>query len=143
MDLAAAEVHRIVQSEDLVQNASRMGKYLGSLLKQKLGNNRYIGDIRGRGLFWGIEFVKDKSSKAPFDRELDIAMLVHQKGVDLNDNGGILLYPGTGSVDGKFGDHILIAPPYNVTMDDIDLIVDLTSMAIEAAFEELADKLAN
>lgn len=51
---AAAEVHRIIQSEDLVHNVSRMGKYLGSLLKQKLGHHRYVGDIRGRGLFWGV-----------------------------------------------------------------------------------------
>lgn len=68
-------------------------------------------------------------------------MLVHQKGLSLGTNYGILLYPGSGSVDGRLGDHILIAPAYNVTMDDIDLIVDLAVMAIEAAFEELADRL--
>ncbi|KAL7949185.1 pyridoxal phosphate-dependent transferase [Trichoderma barbatum] len=139
---AAAEVHRIMQSEDLVHNASRMGKYLGSLLKQKLGHHRYVGDIRGRGLFWGIEFIKDKDSKAPFDRELDIAMLVHQKGLGLTESNGILLYPGSGTVDGKLGDHILIAPPYNVTTGHVDLIVNLAVTAIEAAFEELADQLA-
>ncbi|KAL6822394.1 pyridoxal phosphate-dependent transferase [Trichoderma camerunense] len=139
---AAAEVQRIIQKEDLVHNASFMGKYLGSLLKEKLGHHRYVGDIRGRGLFWGLEFVKDKDSKTPFDRELDIGMLVHQKGLGLSGNSGILLYPGNGTVDGNVGDHILIAPPYNVTMVDIDLIVDLTVMAIEAAFEDVADRLA-
>jgi adenosylmethionine-8-amino-7-oxononanoate aminotransferase len=51
---AAAEVQRIIQKEDLVHNASFMGKYLGSLLKEKLGHHRYVGDIRGRGLFWGV-----------------------------------------------------------------------------------------
>lgn len=51
---AATEVHRIIQEEKLVDNASRMGKYLGSLLQKKLGHHRYIGDIRGRGLFWGV-----------------------------------------------------------------------------------------
>lgn len=69
-------------------------------------------------------------------------MLVHQKGLGLSGSSGILLYPGNGTVDGKVGDHILIAPPYNVTMIDIDLIVDLTVMAIEAAFEDVADRLA-
>ncbi|KAL7952293.1 pyridoxal phosphate-dependent transferase [Trichoderma compactum] len=139
---AAAEVQRIIQREDLVHNVSFVGNYLESLLKAKLGHHRYVGNIRGRGLFWGIEFVKDKSPKAPFDRELDIAMLVHQKGLGLSGNSGILLYPGNGTVDGKVGDHILIAPPYNVAMIDIDLIVDLAVMAIEAAFEDVADRLA-
>ncbi|RFU79731.1 plp-dependent transferase [Trichoderma arundinaceum] len=134
---AAAEVQRIIQKERLVANAFRMGKYLESLLKQKLGHHNNVGDIRGRGLFWGIEFVKDKATKAPFDRELDVGMRVHQKGLSLNANHGILLYPGSGSVDGKLGDHILIAPAYNVTMSHIDEIVDLTVQAVEAAFEEL------
>lgn len=68
-------------------------------------------------------------------------MLVHQKGLRLSENDGILLYPGNGSVDGTLGDHILVAPPYNVTTNHIDLIVDLTIKVIEAAFEELADRL--
>ncbi|KAL7928623.1 pyridoxal phosphate-dependent transferase [Trichoderma chlorosporum] len=139
---AAAEVYRIIQREGLVHNVSLMGKYLESLLKQKLGHHRYVGDIRGRGLFWGIEFVKDRDSKTPFDRNLDVAMLVHQKGLCLSENNGILLYPGNGTVDGKFGDHILLAPPYNVTTNHIDSIVDFTVKAIEAAFEELADRYA-
>lgn len=87
--------------------------------------------------------MKDKASKAPFDRELDIGMLVHQKGLSLTEDGGIMLYPGAGSVDGILGDHILIAPPYTVTTSQIDLIVDLTVMAIEAAFGELAGRLPN
>ncbi|ETR97929.1 aminotransferase, class III [Trichoderma reesei RUT C-30] len=140
---AAAAVHRIIREEGLVDNVLHMGRYLESLLKQKLGHHRYVGDIRGRGLFWGIEFVKDKASKAPFDRELDIGMLVHQKGLSLTEDGGIMLYPGAGSVDGILGDHILIAPPYTVTTSQIDLIVDLTVMAIEAAFGELAGRLPN
>ncbi|KAL7812301.1 Adenosylmethionine-8-amino-7-oxononanoate aminotransferase-like protein [Trichoderma gracile] len=138
---AAAEVHRIIQGEGLLDNVLRMGKYLESLLKQRLGHHRYVGDIRGRGLFWGIEFVKDKASKTPFDRELDVGMLVHQKGLSLTEDGGIMLYPGAGSVDGILGDHILIAPPYNVTTSQIDLIVDLTVMAIEATFRELEGRI--
>ncbi|KAL6871680.1 adenosylmethionine-8-amino-7-oxononanoate aminotransferase-like protein [Trichoderma longibrachiatum] len=134
---AAAEVHRIILGEGLVDNALQMGKYLESLLKQRLGHHRHVGDIRGRGLFWGIEFVNDKAFKTPFDRDLDVAMLVHQKGLSLTEDGGIMLYPGSGSVDGTLGDHVLLAPPYNVTTSQIDLIVNLTVLAIEAAFGEL------
>ncbi|PTB62785.1 adenosylmethionine-8-amino-7-oxononanoate aminotransferase-like protein [Trichoderma citrinoviride] len=140
---AAAEVHRIILKEGLVDNVRHMGEYLGSLLKKRLGHHRHVGDVRGRGLFWGIEFVKDKASKAPFGRELDVGMLVHQKGLSLTEEGGILLYPGSGTVDGTLGDHILIAPPYNVRKSHIDLIVDLTVMAIEAAFGELECRLQN
>lgn len=81
--------------------------------------------------------MNDKAFKTPFDRDLDVAMLVHQKGLSLTEDGGIMLYPGSGSVDGTLGDHVLLAPPYDVTTSQIDLIVNLTVLAIEAAFGEL------
>lgn len=135
---AALQVQQIIQQEGLLDNVTNMGRYLERCLKQRLGNHRYVGDIRGRGLFWGIEFVKDKVTKAPFDRKLDICMAIHNRGLSLSSNKGILVYPGNGTADGVLGDHILIAPAYTVTREQINLIVDLTVTAIEATFADLA-----
>ncbi len=77
---AALEVQRIIQDDDLIANVRRQGTYLGKLLQQKIGSHWAIGDIRGKGLFWGIEFVKDKSTKAAFDPSEGIAMGIHELG---------------------------------------------------------------
>lgn len=82
-----------------------------------------------------IEFVQDRATKKPFDPKLAVAMAVHKKG--MQPDYSISLYPGTGTVDGKVGDHILIAPAYNVTERDIEVIVDLTAKVIEDVFSEM------
>jgi adenosylmethionine-8-amino-7-oxononanoate aminotransferase len=132
---AAAEVQRIIQEEDLVRNVSEMGTLLGRGLKERLEGHPYVGDIRGKGLFWGIEFVRDRKTKKPFDPKLGVAMAVHQKGME--EKYSISIYPGTGTVDGKVGDHVLIAPAYNVTREDIEKIVDLAAKVIEEVFDEM------
>ncbi|KAF2466378.1 PLP-dependent transferase [Lindgomyces ingoldianus] len=131
---AALEVQRIIREENLVENVSRMGTLMSSMLKQRLDAHPHVGNIRGKGLFWGIEFVRDKETKEPFDPSLGIAMRVHQKGIDPPYN--ISIYPGSGTVDGKSGDHVLISPAYNVTEADIRLIVDTTARVIEDFFAE-------
>lgn len=142
---AALEVQNIVREENLLANVKEMGAYLGDLLRQRLGEHKHVGDIRGRGLFWGvspsyvttwnnktdcrqIEFVADKATKAPFPAEKKIAPSVH--GVALTDHS-ISLIPSTGMVNGKDGDIVQLAPPYNVTREEIDLIVERISAAIE------------
>lgn len=132
---AAAEVQRIIYEEDLVRNVSEMGTLLERGLKERLGGHPYVGDIRGKGLFWGIEFVRDRKTKKPFDPKLGVAMAVHQKGME--EKYSISIYPGTGTVDGKVGDHVLIAPAYNVTREDIEKIVDLAAKVIEEVFDEM------
>ena len=77
---AAAEVQRIIREDDLVTNVRKQGKLLGKLLKEKVGNHWAIGDIRGQGLFWGIEFVVDKSTKEPFEPSEAVAMSIHEMG---------------------------------------------------------------
>ena len=78
-----------------------------------------------------MEFVKDKASKEPFDPTVGLATAIHDEGLALDP--GVMLYPGRGSVDGRRGDHIIIAPPYNVTEEQIDLIINGTWQAIENA----------
>ncbi|KAI4731434.1 aminotransferase, class III [Aureobasidium sp. EXF-10728] len=131
---AALEVLRVIQEEKLVQNVAAMGEKLEELLKQKVLPLPHVGNVRGKGLFWGIEFVKDKTSKEPFDPKDNVAMGIHEKG--LSDPHNITLYPGSGTVDGKIGDHILLAPAYNVTADVIELIVQKTARVIEEYFQK-------
>ncbi|RPB03321.1 aminotransferase [Choiromyces venosus 120613-1] len=130
---AALEVQRIVREQSLVSNVARMGKYLSNLLKSKLGDHPYVGDIRGKGLFWGLEFVENKTTKEPFDPKLGVSMRVFQKGMDT----GMSFYPGNGTADGVKGDHVLIAPMYDVTEEDCDFIVGKVLGVIEAVFEEI------
>lgn len=77
---AALEVQRVIEDQDLIANVRKQGALLGKLLKQKLGAYSAVGDIRGKGLFWGIEFVSRKSSKEPFEPSEAIAMGIHELG---------------------------------------------------------------
>ncbi|KAL0259534.1 hypothetical protein SLS55_005271 [Diplodia seriata] len=135
---AAAQVQRIIRDDSLCENVKKMGVYLEKLLKQRLADHPNVGDIRGRGLFWGIEFVKDKATKEPFDLGSGVAMGVHEKGME--PKYSISVYPGTGTADGKSGDHVLLAPAYNVTEADVEKIVDLTTGVITEFFGELQGK---
>ena len=78
---AALEVQRIIRDEDLVANVRRQGALLGKLLKERLGAHWAVGDIRGRGLFWGVEFVLSKATKAPFSPSEGVAMGIHELGM--------------------------------------------------------------
>ncbi|MCJ1310504.1 hypothetical protein MMC25_004168 [Agyrium rufum] len=128
----ALEVQRIIESENLLENVRIQGKHLESRLRKLLTSHENVGDIRGRGLFWGIEFVKNKATKEPFETSRGIALAVHNQ--SLQQDPGIMIYPGTGSVDGKRGDHIIIAPPFNIKAEDIDVIVDAVKSAIDTVF---------
>lgn len=130
---AALEVQRIVRSEDLIHNVAGMGRLLGEGLKYNLDNHPYVGDIRDRGLLWAIEFVRDKASKDPFHSEDRIAISIRQLGLQAGHS--ISLQPGGGSVDGVRGDHILLAPPYNVTEREIQQIIAKTTGVILDFFE--------
>ncbi|KAH8755651.1 pyridoxal phosphate-dependent transferase [Diaporthe sp. PMI_573] len=132
---AALEVQRIIREDRLVENVSKRGAFLGETLKYYLELHPHVGDIRGRGLFWGIEFVKDKATKEPFESALGVA----QRVVDLAISSpfDMTVYPGRGCVDGVRGDHIILAPSYIVTEEDIERIVETVSDVIDEVFFEL------
>jgi adenosylmethionine-8-amino-7-oxononanoate aminotransferase len=77
---AALEVQRIIRDDDLVSNVRVQGKLLGQLLHDKLSSHPHVGNIRGQGLFWGIEFVQDKATRTPFDPLLAVGMGIHELG---------------------------------------------------------------
>ncbi|KAH6693670.1 aminotransferase class-III [Plectosphaerella plurivora] len=130
---AALEVQRIIREENLVENVKETGELLGNLLHKHLDGHPNVGDVRGKGLMWGIEFVADKAVKEPFPLETGVANRLHVKGLEL----GISLYPGTGTKDGVVGDHVLVAPAYTSTKEEIHDIVAKVQEVIEETFQEL------
>jgi adenosylmethionine-8-amino-7-oxononanoate aminotransferase len=125
---AALAVQRVIRDEGLLGRADVAGARLRALLTARFGNHSNVGDIRGRGLLQAIELVADRSTKAAFDPDLAL----HQRAKAEAFARGLLIYPGGGTVDGRSGDHILLAPPYNVSDDELDMIVDLLADTIDA-----------
>ncbi|KAF1941334.1 class III aminotransferas-like protein [Clathrospora elynae] len=126
---AAYEVQQVIKDEGLVENCRKMGIYLGERLRDRLGVHKNVGEIRGRGLVWAIELVQDRVTKAPFPVQTKVAPTIHAAGLQ---KFAIALLPGGGVVDGMNGDLVVLAPPYTITREDVDLIVEHTAKAIES-----------
>ena len=126
---AALEVQRIIREDNLLSNVQAMGKRLETALTERFGNHRHVGDIRGRGLFWAIELVADRAIKTPFDPALKMNERVKQAAFERCLSG----YPMGGTIDGKRGDHYIVAPPYIVTAAEIDTIVERLGDAVDKA----------
>jgi adenosylmethionine-8-amino-7-oxononanoate aminotransferase len=134
---AGRAVLKVMQREKLVSAAddSRAGS-AAALLKmalETLRDEKTVGDVRGIGLLWGIEFVADKASKKPFPPDLNFAGRVGQAAM----KRGLMVYPVQGCVDGVAGDHILIAPPAVITSEEIGRAVEQLGEAIEEAAADL------
>ena len=129
----ALAVVRTVVKEDLLTNVRRMGSALEARLRDAFGTHPNVGDIRGRGLMWALELVKDRASKEPFDPMLRLHARIREAAFD----SGLLCYPGGGCVDGVLGDHILLAPPYNVREGHLDEMVDKLARALAAALSQV------
>jgi len=125
---AALAVQNVIEEEQLLDRVKEAGDRLMTLLNQRFGNHPNIGEIRGRGLLLALELVEDRATKAPFDP----ALAMHQRAKSEAFERGLLIYPSGGTVDGRRGDHILLAPPYNVTDDELDVIVDLLADTLDA-----------
>jgi len=132
---AALEVQRIIQDDQLLANVTKQGRYMEKRLKAVLGDHPCVGDIRGRGLFWGIEFVKDKTTKEPFEPELGIANKIQELAISHPYN--LAVYPGIGTADGYRGDHIMLAPTYYVTKKEVNYIVNVLSIVVEIVFKNI------
>ena len=134
----ALAVQKIVQRDGLVERCKRMGFVLEDLLRKKLGGKKYVGDIRGRGLFWGIEFVRDRASRDAFEPTLEFGVRVQKKALEL----GVAVYPGIATIDGVKGDHVILAPPYTVTHEELEMIVDILEKAYDLIELELENPRA-
>lgn len=118
---AALAVQKVIERDRLLDNVQERGVQLRAELHAALSNHPNIGDIRGRGLMVGIEFVADKQTKAPLNHQNK----THAKLRKVAMEKGLLMYPMGGTVDGVHGDHILLAPPFICTAADISRIVEL------------------
>jgi adenosylmethionine-8-amino-7-oxononanoate aminotransferase len=125
---AALAVQKVIQREGLLSRVNEAASTLSNLLTARFGNHPNVGDIRGRGLLLALEVVEDRATKAPFDSSLTI----HQRTKSEAFDRGLLIYPGGGTIDGRSGDQILLAPPYNVTDTELETIVDLLGQTMEA-----------
>ncbi|WDV44315.1 aspartate aminotransferase family protein [Clostridiaceae bacterium M8S5] len=128
----ANKVIEIMERESYVENAAKQGDYLMEKI-QDLFKYPIVGDIRGKGLMIGIEFVKNQQTKEPFDTSIGVKSKILNNCMD----EGLIVYPGGGSVDGVRGDHILIAPPVNITKEEIDLLFERLEAGIKKTCEEV------
>lgn len=126
---AALAVQTIIERDRLVERVFSAGAQFGEHLRRVLGAHPHVGDIRGRGFFWGVELVRDRESKAPFDPALKLHAQVKKQAMSL----GLMVYPMGGTVNGCDGDHILLAPPFVASDAELAHIVELLAEAIAAS----------
>ncbi|WP_439519230.1 aspartate aminotransferase family protein [Hydrogenophaga sp.] len=129
---AALAVQRVIERDGLLAQVRVRGAQLHGLLQQAFGDHPHVGDIRGRGLFWGIELVADRHSKQPFDSKHKLHASIKSKAMA----NGVLVYPMGGTVDGRCGDHVLLAPPFISTPGELAQIVERLSGAIDLAIAQ-------
>lgn len=126
---AALAVQRVIERDHLLAQVRHRGDHLRQALLARLGEHPHVGDIRGRGLFMGVELVQDRGRQAPFDPALKLHASIKAQAM----RNGLLCYPMGGTVDGRQGDHVLLAPPFIASEADLDQIVDLLAVSINAA----------
>ena len=126
---AALAVQQTIRDDDLLPRVRAIGEVLEQRLTERFGNHRHVGDIRGRGLFRAIELVADRSTKATFDP----ALKLHAKIKAAAFARGLACYPMGGTIDGVHGDHVVLAPPYIVSEDEIDSLTERLAGAVDDA----------
>lgn len=124
---AALAVQRTIAEDRLLDNVLARGEQLRARLRETLGDHPNVGDIRGRGLFVGVEFVADRETKAT----LDPALKMHARLKSTAMQNGLLIYPMGGTVDGVRGDHVLFAPPFICSAQDIDRMVERFAESVQ------------
>ncbi len=126
---AALAVQRVIQREGLLAQVRERGAFLQAQLQETFGAHPHVGDIRGRGLFWGIELVADRASRRWFDPQRKLHARIKSEAMA----EGLMVYPMGGTVDGQHGDHVLLAPPFISSEAELAVIVQRLHTAIERA----------
>nr|HPK33279.1 aminotransferase class III-fold pyridoxal phosphate-dependent enzyme [Ottowia sp.] len=130
---AALAVQQVIQRDGLLAKVREDGAAFGQMLQGALGDHPAVGDVRGRGFFWGVELVQDRASKQPFDPALKLNAKLKQDAMAR----GLLCYPMGGTVDGLHGDHVLLAPPFTATRDELQRIATLLAESVDAVTASL------
>jgi adenosylmethionine-8-amino-7-oxononanoate aminotransferase len=131
---AALAVQRQIKSRDLLTRVRKLGVGLEARLVERFGNHPHVGDIRGRGLFLALEFVADRATKAPFDPSRKLNATIKQAAMAR----GLMCYAMGGTIDGRRGDHIMLAPPYIIDDSQLDEIVDKLGAALDDSLARLS-----
>lgn len=131
---ASLAVQKYIEENNLLENVRLRGQELKDALYAQFGQHPQIGDIRGRGLFVGLELVSDRAMKEPFDPSKKLHARVKAAAMD----EGLMCYPMGGTIDGRRGDHILLAPSFITTSDQITEIVEKLDRAISSGLKEIA-----
>ncbi len=121
---------KILQQENLIERADRIGNVLGDKLKHKLSDRHHVADVRGLGMFWGVELVEDKDALQPFPRKAQVAERIWQSVFQK----GVIIYKSFG-LAGSDGDALIIAPPFTITEKDIDFLVDSLAQGMAETIE--------
>jgi adenosylmethionine-8-amino-7-oxononanoate aminotransferase len=125
----ALAVQQVIERDHLLANVQARGQQLMALLRARFDAHPHVGDVRGRGLFVGIELVADRASKATFDP----ARKLHAQIKAAAFANGLCVYPMGGTIDGLHGDHVLLAPPFICTEQDIETIVERLATSVDQA----------
>jgi len=128
---AALAVQRVLARDQLVERCARQGERLRTKLDDAFRDHPFVGDVRGRGLFQAVELVADRSTMTPFDPALRLHARVKRAALDV----GLMCYPMGGTIDGARGDHVLLAPPFIISDDELDLLIERLVEAVDSAVE--------
>lgn len=128
---AGVAVLKAFEDRNLLDNVQKMGELLKNTLNERFSNHKHIGDIRGKGLFLGVELVQNKETKECFDPKLQLFAQIKSTAKEL----GLLCYPMGGTDFGKAGDHILLAPPFIINEVQVQELVDKLELAINKSLE--------
>lgn len=128
---ASLAVQKEIEKKNLIEKVNKQGERLMSTLEDKFADHPHVGDIRGRGLFIGLEIVKDRAKKTPFTAEENIQTRI--KAAAMED--GLMIYAMPGTIDGRKGGHIMLAPPFIINNSQIDEL----SSKLDSAFKSVLD----
>lgn len=130
----ANAVLKVWEKAGLTENAATQGRYLRQKLEELQQKHPMVGDVRGIGLMQGLEFVQDRETREPFPPGLGVARRISDTAVE----EGLVVYPGTGSVDGVAGDHILVTPPLIITREQVDELAEKLDRTLARVAGQLA-----
>jgi len=130
---ASLAVQQVIEKDNLLDNVKKMGKLLESKLRSCFEGHPNVGDIRGRGLFYGVEFVKDQRTKEALDPSLKLNVKLKANAMQ----EGLMCYGMGGTIDGKLGDHVMFAPPFIIDEKGINEIIEKFDRAVNKTFDQL------
>ena len=127
-------VQKVIEEEGLLAQVRARGAHAMELLNERFGQHAHVGDIRGRGLFIGIELVADRETKEPFAPEMNLAGRIKSTAFD----NGLICYPANGTADGTRGDHVMLAPPFIISENQLEELVGLLEKSMGDALSSVS-----